>query len=66
MFEELQELRGSRGGGIREKRGRGARGRCFVLEDSRKSRSYAYLRPNLLYTRKFVIVHSTFSASSEE
>ena len=31
-----------------------------------ESRSYAYLRPNLLYTRKFVIVHSTFSASSEE
>ena len=33
----------------------------------RKSRSFAYLlRPNLLYTRKFVIVHSIFSASSEE
>ena len=31
-----------------------------------KSQSFAYLRPNLLYTRKFVIVHSTFSASSEE
>jgi hypothetical protein len=30
-------------------------------EDSRgKSRNHAYLRPNLLYTRKFVIVHLLF------
>jgi hypothetical protein len=39
---------------------------CCRGDIERKSQSFAYLRPNLLYTRKFVIVHSTFSASSEE
>ena len=47
--------------------GRGALGRIQLSWRHREeSRSFAYLRPNLLYTRKFVIVHSTFSASSEE
>jgi len=35
-------------------------GDTFVVRLERKSRSYAYLRPNLLYTRKFVIVHLLF------
>jgi len=32
-------------------------GDTFVVRLERKSRRIAYLRPNLLYTRKFVIVH---------
>lgn len=36
---------------------RGARGRYCVVRLERKSQRLAYLRPNLLYTRKFVIVH---------
>jgi len=36
-----------------------ARGRFFVMKTREGNRSFAYLR-NLLYTRKFVIVHLLF------
>jgi len=65
MRKESSRSRDGRGGKYRsieryterEKADRGARGRYFVVRLERKSQRLAYLRPNLLYTRKFVIVH---------